>query len=63
MSWKIYDYHCSKCGVTMRDCMVKSKYLDTQTEKDATKCPDCHNQMKRLPCAPPWKWTAGNRGF
>lgn len=63
MPYRIYDYHCPKCGVLMTDCMVKSEYLDTQAERDGTKCPDCHAQLDRLMPAPPWKWTAGARGF
>ena len=63
MPYKIYDYHCSKCGVLVHDCMVRADFLDTDTEKDATKCPDCNWQMTRLIPAPPWKWANGSRGF
>jgi hypothetical protein len=63
MPYRVYDYHCPFCGVMVRDCMVKSEFLDTECEKQGTKCPDCDKQMNRLMPAPPWKWTAGARGF
>ena len=62
MSYLKFDYHCKRCN-NIYDVTVDKSILDTPKETELTKCPECHEETKRLIPAPLWKWTNGSRGF
>ena len=62
MSYLKFDYYCKQCNAIW-DVTVEQSILDTEKERELTRCPDCRLDTTRLIPAPMWKWASGSRGF